>query len=140
MLVELCFGILAGQSVEIGKEIELRIRLLAATLFRLPTQIVDKNLGMNLLLDIERRRRHNQIGPVLFVLAAPNQLRVQIAVTALVGHSNRCLLVRPHHRLIFSRRNVLARCFVVRQRLDCLRWFFFGHFRHLRSPMLNLSC
>jgi hypothetical protein len=39
-------------------------------------QVVDQRLGMDLLLDIERRCMDNQIRPVLLILAAPNKLRI----------------------------------------------------------------
>ena len=37
---------------------------------------------MNLFLNVKRRGMDNQIRPILFVLAAPHQLRVQIAIPA----------------------------------------------------------
>jgi hypothetical protein len=43
-------------------------------------QIVDQHLGMNLLLDVQRRRMHHQFAPVLLVFPAPDELRVEIAV------------------------------------------------------------
>jgi hypothetical protein len=46
---------------------------------------------VDLLLDEERRRRDDQVGPVLLVLAAPDELRVEVAVAALVGDLDRGL-------------------------------------------------
>ncbi len=86
----------------------------------LPQQVVNQHLGMDLLLDVERRRMDHQIGPVLLVLAAPDELRVEVAVAALVGHADRALLLLLHHRLEFGRGNVLALGLVVLERLDGL--------------------
>ena len=51
-----------------------------ALLLRLPQQVVDQHLGVDLLLDVERRRVDDEIAPVLLVLAAPDELRVEVAV------------------------------------------------------------
>lgn len=75
--------------VEIGEEVELIAGLAVARLVAIvpgrPTlgpapQVVDQRLGMHLLLDVERRGVHHQIGPVLLILAAPDELRVQVAI------------------------------------------------------------
>ena len=66
-------------------------------------QVVDQRLGVNLLLDVEGRGVDDEIGPVLLVLAAPDELRVEVTVTlplfilqsrdaALAGHAHRRLL------------------------------------------------
>ena len=90
-------------------------------LARLPQQIVDQHLGMDLLLDVERRRVDDEVAPVLLVLAAPDELRVEVAVAALVGDADRALLAPSASTdWIFRRRNVLARRLVVRERLDGL--------------------
>src|SRR5262249_24415168 len=75
---------------------------------------------MNFLLDVERRRMHHEVGPVLLILAAPDQLRVQVAVAALVGHADGALRLLLHHGLIFSGRNVLASSLLVRECSDSL--------------------
>ena len=68
-----------------------------------------RTFGMDLLLDVERRRVHDQVGPVLLVLAAPDELRVEVAVAPLVGHADRVLLVLPHHGLKLGSGNILPR-------------------------------
>ncbi|MCY4090409.1 MAG: hypothetical protein OXF62_06285 [Caldilineaceae bacterium] len=40
---------------------------------------------MDALLNVERRRVDDEVGPVLQVLAAPDELGVEVAVAALVG-------------------------------------------------------
>ena len=89
MLVELGLGVLGGQAVEVGEEIGeagLDVLVLRAPgLLALPHQVVDEDFGMDALLDVEGRRVDDEVGPVLLVLAAPDQLGVQIAVAALVG-------------------------------------------------------
>ena len=86
----------------------------------LAQQVVDQHLGVDLLLDVERRGMDDQIGPVLLVLAAPDQLRVEVAVAALVGHADRTLLSLLHDGLVFRRGDVLPRCLLVLERLDGL--------------------
>ena len=41
-------------------------------------------------------------------LAAPDQLRVQVAVPAFVGIANGALLILAHHRLVLGRRDIFA--------------------------------
>jgi hypothetical protein len=57
----------------------------------LAPQIVDQDLRVHLFLDVERRRAGDKVRSILLVLAAPDQLRVKIAITPLVGHSIRNL-------------------------------------------------
>ena len=63
---------------------------------------------------------HNEVGPVLHVFAAPDELRVEVAVAALVGHLDRALIGLVHHGLVFGRGNVGALRFLVGERLDFL--------------------
>ena len=51
----------------------------------------------------------DQVAPVLHILAAPDQLRVQVAVAALVGHTQRLLLLLVEHRLVFGGRRCAPR-------------------------------
>ena len=74
-----------------------------------------KRGGEDLLLDIERRGVDDEVGPVLLILAAPYELRIEVAVPALVGYAHRILLVLLHHRLIFGGGDVLPRGLVVGQ-------------------------
>jgi hypothetical protein len=108
VLVELGQRLLVGQPVEIGEEVRHRRRRLVPPRFALPHQIIDQDLRVHLLLDVERRRLDDQIGPVLLVLAAPHELRVEIAVAALIGEPDRRLLLLVHDRLELGRRNISA--------------------------------
>ena len=71
-------------------------------------EVIDQDFGMNLFLDIERRSRHDQIGPVLGVLAAPDELRVEVAIAAFVGDFDGRLFLLAHEGLVFDGRQVLA--------------------------------
>ena len=64
----------------------------------------------------------DEVAPVLLVLAAPDELRVEVAVAPLVGDADRTLL-RPcrQDRLVLGGRDVLPLGLVVRERLDGLR-------------------
>jgi hypothetical protein len=57
-------------------------------IFSLPAQIVNQNFGVYLLLDVERRCLDHQVRPVLFVLAAPDKLGIQVAIAAFIGYAN----------------------------------------------------
>jgi hypothetical protein len=71
VLIELSFGSLAGQAIEISEQIELtpcafRIRL------RTPQQVVNEHFRLDFFLDVQGWCMDNEIRPVLLVLAAPN--------------------------------------------------------------------
>ncbi len=57
-------------------------------------------------------------GPVLLVLAAPDQLRVEVAITPLIRYANWRLLALLQYRLVLGSRNVLASGFLMRKRFD----------------------
>jgi hypothetical protein len=80
-----------GDAVEVGEQVGLGADFFFAPLARLLEQVVDQHLGVDLLLNVERRRVHHETRPVLLVLAAPDQLRVEVAVAALVGHADGAL-------------------------------------------------
>jgi hypothetical protein len=67
------------------------------------SRVVDQGLWVDLLLNVERRGVDDEVGPILLVLPAPDELRVEIAVAlclflvepgcaACIGHANRVLL------------------------------------------------
>ena len=95
-------------------------------------QIVDQDLRVNLLLDIERRRLDDQFGPILLVFAAPDELRVEIAVAPLIGEPDRALVPLVHYRFEFGGRKIAA-LVLVPQRLDLD--LTFGHV--LRFPQMS---
>ena len=61
--------------VEVGEQVG-NVGLGLALLGRAALQVVDDRLGVDLLLDVERRHVDDEVGPVLPVLAAPDELRV----------------------------------------------------------------
>ena len=80
-------------------------------------QIVDQNLGMNFFLDVERRRVDDEVAPVLLVLAAPDELRIEIGVARILYRAW-ALLLLLNDGLILGRRNVLPLGLVVLERFD----------------------
>ena len=119
MLVELgSLGVLR-QAVEVGEQVELLGG--RGVLAEAAHQVVDQRLGMNLLLDVERRRGHVERRKVLLVFAAPDKLRVEVAVAPRVGNTQRAaLVVRIDHRLILDRRDVLPLGLAVGEGIDFL--------------------
>ncbi|WP_238946560.1 hypothetical protein [Vandammella animalimorsus] len=88
-----------GQAVEVAKQLGLlHISAGGAVVGRLAqaAQVVDQGLGFDLFLDVQRRGVDDEVAPVLLVLAAPDQLRIQLAIEALL-HG----FVRPAHRVCF---------------------------------------
>lgn len=86
VLVELGLGV--GQAVEVGEEIELLAVLLPRRAqCRVPRlkapEVVDKDFGVDLFLNVEGRRLHHEAGPVLPILAAPDELGVAAALFVL---------------------------------------------------------
>ena len=80
VLVELGLRAVVRQTVEVGEQVGLGLGrgvfAIPAPVLRPPPQVVDEHLWVHLLLDEERRRLHDDVGPVLLVLAAPDELRV----------------------------------------------------------------
>src|SRR5687768_9498711 len=76
---------------------------------------------MHLLLNKQRRRMDDEVGPVLLVLPAPYDLRVEVPIPPLVRHPQRRLLLGPHDRLQLRGRNVLPRRLGVLEGDDGLR-------------------
>ena len=93
VLVELGLGAVVRQAVEVGEQVGLGlgrgVLAVPAPVLRPAPQVVDEDLGVDLLLDEERRRLRDEVRPVLLVLAAPDELRVEVAVAALVGDLGR---------------------------------------------------
>ena len=106
------------QAVEIGEQVGRGLRRLVAPALRLAQQVVDQGLGVDLLLDEQRRGLDDQIGRVLFVLAAPDQLRVEVAVAPLEGDADRRPVLVGHEGLRLGRRRVAPLRRAMRQRGD----------------------
>src|SRR5437879_11510090 len=86
---------------------------------RFPEQFVNEHLRLHLFLDVERRGVDDEVAPVLLILAAPDELRIEVAVTSLVGHAYRVLIVFLQDGLVFRSGDV--------------RWA--EHTSELQSPM-----
>ena len=67
-------------AVEVGEEVGREHPSLVLALLRGAQQIVDEDLRVNLLLDVERWRVDDEVAPVLLILSAPNELRVEVGV------------------------------------------------------------
>jgi hypothetical protein len=138
--VKLGFGVFVRQAVEVGEHVDLlpltpTLSPVGRGSLSVTQQIVDQYFGMNLFLNIQRRRMNDQVRPILLVLAAPNQLRIEITVAALVGYSDGALLILTHDRLVFSGRDVLARGFVVFEGFDAK--FGYSLFCHVGLSVLE---
>ena len=119
MLVELGPIHAFGDAVEVGEKVGLHSGGLRLCFFRLPKEIVDQHLRMNLFLNIERRGVDNEIAPVLLILPTPDELGVEISVPwilrpAVAG------IVWPEHGLMLGGGDVLPLGLVVRDRFDGL--------------------
>ena len=77
---------------------------------------------MHLLLDVERRHLDHEVGGTLLVLAAPDELRVEVAATPLVSHADRRFFLLRQDGLVFRRRDVAPPRLVVRQRFHRLEF------------------
>src|SRR5205807_10376430 len=91
------------------------------------SQVLDRGLGLDLLLDIQRRRLDHQVAPVLLNLAAPDKLRVKVAIAPYVSDGAGSLLLALEHRLILGGRDIQPRDFVVCQGLDGSDYWLFRH-------------
>ena len=65
--------LISGQSIEVFEQGQLR-------LFDDLAKIFDDDLRDDLFLDVDRRRIHHQVFAVLLILAAPDELRVEVGV------------------------------------------------------------
>ena len=82
---------------------------------------------MDLFLDVERRSVDDEVAPVLLVLAAPDELGIEVGVAG-IADLLRVLLLLLQHGLILRRRDVLPLGLVVRKRFDrLLGCGFLGH-------------
>ena len=69
----------------------------------------------------------DEVAPILLILAAPHELRIEVCVSS-VTNLLRVLLLLFQHRLKLRRRNVSPLCLVMRESLDRFCGCgFFGH-------------
>ena len=134
--VELGLGLLGGQPVEVGEQIGEAVLhaldLRPPRLLALPHQVVDQCLGMDAFLDVEGRRVDDQLRPVLLVLAAQDQLRVQVAVAPGVGNLDGTLLRVLHQRLVLGAGQILAAGIAVGEGFDRFGLFSSRHVEILK--------
>jgi hypothetical protein len=97
-----------GQAVEIGEQIGRGINRLLRAPGAFALQIVDQRLRMDFLLDVERRRFHPQILAVLRILAAPDELRVEVGIPGIAQGLHGLVFIR-HHGGQLGAGDVLAR-------------------------------
>ncbi len=71
VLIKLGARLRIVEPIEIGEEVRRVARFLLA-----PLQIVDDRLGVDFLLHVKQGLWHDEVGPVLPVLTAPDELRV----------------------------------------------------------------
>ena len=81
---------------------------------------------MYFFLDVERRGVDHQVAPVLLVLAAPDQLGVEVGIARVANLLRRNLLLLDE-RLLLGRQNVLAFGLVVLEGFDGLVGESGGH-------------
>jgi len=74
---------------------------------------------MNFFLDVERRRVDDEIGPVLLILAAPDELGIEVSVAWILYRLGLFFLFL-NNRLILGRRDVFTLGLVVLKSLDGL--------------------
>jgi hypothetical protein len=82
VLVELGLVHAGRDAVEVGEEIGGLLARLLPALAGPAQEVVDEGLGVDLLLDVEGRGLDDEVAPVLLVLAAPDELGVEVAVGA----------------------------------------------------------
>ena len=120
MLIKLGFGVVIGEAVEVGEEIELCARFGFFLVFALFEQVIDQRFGMHFFLNIERGGIHHEVGPVLLVFAAPDQLRIEIAIAAGIRDLDRTAIIMLDNGFHFRRRNIRPPGIRMLDRGDCL--------------------
>ena len=75
---------------------------------------------MDLFLDVERRGMDDEVAPVLLILAAPDELGIQVAVAPLIGNADGIGILLLQHGLVLGRGDVLPFVSVVLDRFDGL--------------------
>ena len=89
-------------------------------------QVVNQHLRVNFFLDVQGWRVDHQVAPVLLVLAAPDQLRVQVGIARVADLLGGNVLLR-RNRLLLDRWNVFALGRVVGEGFDVFGAEFGGH-------------
>ena len=80
------------QSVEVVEQVGLLGAFVLAPR-RLLAQVLDQSARMNLLLDVDRGRSNFEWRAVLRILAAPDELRIEVGVARIAQNLQRLLVV-----------------------------------------------
>lgn len=130
VLVELGFRVFAGEPVEISEEGVLVLGR-GIRFFRLAEEVVNENLWVDFFLDVDGRGGHDEIGPVLLIFAAPDELGVEVAVEAGIADGVDALLVFVEDGLELRGGDVAAAGLVMDEGLDLFGGWgcsgFLGH-------------
>ncbi len=117
MLVELGLVDALGNAVEVGEEVGGYLPCFVLALLGLAQQVIYERLRVDLLLDIERRGMDDEVAPVLLILAAPDELGIEVGV-ARVLHLVWRFLLFLEHGLMLRGGNVLSLRLVVLEGFD----------------------
>ena len=83
-------------------------------------QVVDQHLGVDLFLDVERRGVDDEVAPVLLILAAPDELGIEVGVARDSVQPAAAGLVLLEHGLVLGGGDVLPLGLVVLEGFDGL--------------------
>ena len=119
MLIELGLVRALGDAVEVGEEVGREVAVVVLLLLGLTQQVVDDGLGVDLFLDVERRGVDDEVAPVLLILAAPDELGIEIAVSG-VAEGFGGLLFLFDKGLLLDGRDVFPLGLGVVERATCL--------------------
>ena len=90
-------------------------------------------------MEILVRGIDHKVRPVLFILAAPDQLRIKVTVAALVGHADRAFYLLCQNRLMLGGGDIGAGRLVMLEGLNGQNRLFLGHAVSFRLIGLNLQ-
>jgi hypothetical protein len=79
--VELGFVRAFGDAIEVSEEVGGELAVVVLLLLGLAQQVVDEGLGADLFLNVKRRGVDDEVAPVLLVLATPDELGIEVAVS-----------------------------------------------------------
>ena len=85
-----------GNAVEVGEEIGREVAVVMLLFLGLAQQVVDERLGVDLFLDVERRGVDDEVAPVLLILAAPDELGIEVGVARVTDGLGRFLVLLQH--------------------------------------------
>lgn len=83
---------------------------------------------MNLFLNVKRRGVDNEVAPILFILSAPDELRVKVTIAPLISDAHGVLLLALQDRLELRRGDILPLGFIVLKGLNGLGFLAIYYF------------